>query len=352
MKKALITGITGQDAAYLSKHLLEKGYEVYGAARRSASEGLDKLEYLGIKNDVHLEDIELLEESNIIRLIQRVMPDELYNLAAQSFVAASFHQPLYTSEADGLGVLRVLEALRLIKPDTKFYQASSSEMFGKVQEVPQNEKTYFYPRSPYGVSKLYAHWMTVNYRESYDMFCCSGILFNHESPLRGPEFVTRKITLGLNKIKQGQQDHIALGNLDSKRDWGFAGDYVEGMYLMLQQPKADDYVLASGEMHSVRDFVNCACKALDINIEWEGTGQDEVGIDTSSGKKIVQINRNYFRPAEVQQLKGDSSKARKILGWKPKVSFEQLVEMMVETDKHSLDHNPRTLNLNDQLSLG
>jgi GDPmannose 4,6-dehydratase len=331
-RRAVITGITGQDGAYLSKLLLEKGYEVYGAYRRSASLNLWRLNELGVENEVKLIPLDLLEFSNIFRMLDKAQPDELYNLAAQSFVGLSFEQPIYTSDADGLGVARILEAIRMVKPNIRFYQASTSEMFGKVQEVPQTEKTPFYPRSPYGVSKLYAHWMTVNYRESYDLHASSGILFNHEGPLRGLEFVTRKITAALAQVKLGRQELLELGNLDSQRDWGFAGDYVQGMWLMVQQEAGDDYVLSTGRTHPVRHFVGTAAQAAGIDLAWEGEGQDAHGIDRKTGKTIVRVNPEFYRPAEVDLLVGNSEKARNKLGWQPKVQFEQLVQMMMEAD--------------------
>jgi GDPmannose 4,6-dehydratase len=331
-KTALITGVTGQDGSYLAKLLLDKGYNVIGAARRSASVNLWRLDFLGIRDKVKMVPMELLEFSNISKVIQDHKPDEFFNLAAQSFVAASFEVPLYTADADALGVTRILEAIRLHSPETRFYQASTSEMFGKVQEVPQKESTPFYPRSPYGVAKLYGHWITVNYRESYDMHCSSGILFNHESPLRGLEFVTRKITAGLANVKYGHQSHIELGNMDSKRDWGFAGDFVEGMWRMLQQPEGGEYVLATNETHTVRSFVENAGKALGMTIEWTGEGVNEIGTDTKTGKQVVKINPQFYRPAEVDLLIGDPHKAQSVLGWKRQMSFEGLVEAMARAD--------------------
>lgn len=331
-KVALITGITGQDGAYLSKLLLDKGYKVFGAYRRTASLNLWRMEELGIAKEVKLVPIDLLEYSNIQRTLDEVKPDEVYNLAAQSFVALSFEQPIYTGEVDGLGVARLLEAIRIINPEMRFYQASTSEMFGKVQAIPQNENTPFYPRSPYGVAKLYAHWITINYREAYDMHNSCGILFNHESPLRGLEFVTRKITAGLAQIKHGRKSHVELGNIDAKRDWGFAGDYVEGMWMMLQQPHGDDYVLSTGETHSVREFVEVAADAAGFDIVWEGKEEKTKGIDTKTGQVIVEVNPEFYRPSEVEFLLGDAKKAHDKLGWKPKVNFRQLVEMMMEAD--------------------
>ena len=332
MKKALITGITGQDGAYLSKFLLEKGYEVYGAFRRTADLHIDKLRFLGVDDKVTFVPLELLELTNIYRTIEKVQPDEIYNLGAQSFVALAFEEPIYTADVTAIGPLRVLEAIRAINPKIKFYQASSSEMFGKVQAVPQNEKTPFYPRSPYAVSKLFGHWITVNYRESYDIFACSGILFNHESPLRGLEFVTRKITHAAARIKLGLQDELLLGSLDSKRDWGYAPEYVEAMWLMLQQEKPDDYVVATGETHSVREFVETAFERIGINIEWSGKRVKERGMDTKTGRTLVTIAPQFFRPAEVVSLTGDYSKAKEKLGWSPKISFKELVAIMVDHD--------------------
>lgn len=328
--------MSGQDGAYLAKLLLDKGYEVYGAARRTASINSWRLERLGIKDKVKIIEFELSEFSNIFRTIEKIQPDEIYNLAAQSFVKTSFEQPLYTSDVDAIGVARILESIRQVSPNSRFYQAGTSEMFGKVQTVPQNEKTPFYPRSPYGVAKLYAYWLTVNYRESYGMFAANGILFNHESPLRGLEFVTRKITTTLAQIKRGDNTILELGNLDAKRDWGFAGDYVEGMWLMLQQDSPDDYVLATGETYSVRYFVECACKATGFDIRWQGEGENEVGYDNQTGREIVKINPAFYRPAEVDLLLGDPGKAKSQLGWQPKTTFEALVEMMVKSDMAQL----------------
>lgn len=331
-KTALITGITGQDGAYLAKLLLEKGYHVCGAYRRSASSNPWRLEMLGIDKDVKMVPLDLIEFTNILRCVESTQPDELYNLAAQSFVGLSFEQPVYTSDVDGMGVLRFLEVVRTVNPDMKFYQASTSEMFGKVQEIPQNEGTPFYPRSPYGVAKLFAHWMCKNYREAYGMHAASGILFNHESPLRGLEFVTRKATVALARIHYGLQDVLELGNMDAKRDWGFAGDYVEGMWRMLQHDVADDFVLATGETWSVRDFVDQAARTMGFDLAWEGEGESTVAIDQKSGKTVVRVNPEFYRPTEVDLLIGDSSKARNVLGWEPKTSFDQLVSMMAESD--------------------
>ena len=340
-KKALITGISGQDAAYLARFLLEKGYEVYGGYRRSANLDFWRLRELGIEGDVRGVLFDLLEFTNIFRIIEDIKPDEVYNLAAQSFVAASFEQPIATAEIDAIGVLRILEALRTLKPDARFYQASTSEMFGKVQAFPQDERTPFYPRSPYAVSKLMAHWAAVNYRESYDMFTCSGILFNHESPLRGLEFVTRKITHAVARIKHGLQDKITLGNLSSKRDWGYAPEYVEAMWLMLQQEKPSDYVIATGETHSVREFAELAFAAAGMDIEWEGEGVSEIGRDKKSGKVLVEVSPEFFRPAEVNILVGDYSRAKRELGWEPRTRFPELVQIMVEADIKRIEKEPR-----------
>ena len=333
-KKAIITGITGQDGAYLAELLLDKGYVVYGAYRRTASTNFWRIEELGIKNNpnLNLVEFDLTDLGSSIRLLEMAQPDELYNLAAQSFVSVSFDQPHTTAEITGIGPLNLLEAIRIVNPNIRFYQASTSEMFGKVQEVPQQESTPFYPRSPYGVAKLYAHWTTINYRESYDIFGASGILFNHESPLRGMEFVTRKITDGIVKIKSGQQEVLELGNMDAKRDWGYAKDYVEGMYLMLQVDKPDTYVLATNRSETVRDFVNMSCKAADIEIEWRGSEENEVAIDLSSGKEIVRVNPKYYRPAEVELLIGNAQKAKDELGWEASTTLEQLCAMMVAAD--------------------
>jgi GDPmannose 4,6-dehydratase len=338
MKKAIVTGAAGQDGSYLSKLLLEKGYKVYGAIRRNGSGSLWRHEHLGIQNQIEMIDFELLEQTNILRTIEKINPDEFYNLAAQSFVGASFEQPVYTGLVDGIAVTYILESIRNVKPDIKFYQASTSEMFGKVQEIPQKETTPFYPRSPYGVSKLYGHWITKNYRESYGMYACSGILFNHESPLRGAEFVTRKIVLGLINVKLGRLEVLEIGNMDSKRDWGFAGDYVEGMYLMLQQSNPDDYVLATGKTYTIRHFIEQVAKKLGFGIEWNGKEDKEVGVDKITGKTIVKVNPKYYRPAEVDLLVGDSTKAQKELGWKPKVDLDGLIEMMIDSDMNKLNN--------------
>lgn len=331
-KTALITGVTGQDGAYLSQFLLAKGYTVYGGVRRASSENTYRLKELGVADQVQLIDFELLEPSNMFRVLETVRPDEVYNLAAQSFVGASFEQPIFTAEVNGLAATRMLEAIRTLKLDCRFYQASTSEMFGKIQNVPQDESTPFHPRSPYGVSKLYAHWSTVNYREAFDMHASCGILFNHESPLRGPEFVTRKITIGLAKIKAGLQDVLELGNLDARRDWGFAGDYVKAMWVMLQQDQPDDYVIATGITSKVEQFVRSAGQALDMEIAWEGEGLDRVGFDAKSGRVLVRVNPKFYRPAEVDILIGNLEKAKMGLGWKPETSFWQLVQMMAVAD--------------------
>lgn len=331
-KRALITGIRGQDGAYLSELLLSKGYEVYGADRRSGEGSNWRLKELGIEREVKVLYMDLLELTNVMRVVERVRPDEVYNLAAQSFVQASFEQPLLTSDINAMGVLRLLEALRVIKPDTKFYQASTSELFGAVRETPQVETTPFYPRSPYAVSKLFGHWITVNYRESYGMFACSGILFNHESPLRGVEFVTRKITLAVARILKGDTNPLVLGNLDAKRDWGYAKEYVEAMWLMLQQDKPDDYIIATGETHTVREFVENAFEVAGIKIEWQGSGVDERAIDTKTGRVVLEVSPEFYRPAEVDLLLGNPKKAKELLGWSPKTTFKELVRLMVEAD--------------------
>ena len=338
-KTALITGVTGQDGAYLAELLLEKGYEVHGIKRRASSYNTERVDHL--YQDPHEDDRrfilhygDLTDATNLIRIIQEVSPDEIYNLGAQSHVAVSFEMPEYTANVDGLGTLRILEAIRLLgMTDTcRFYQASTSELYGKVQETPQTETTPFYPRSPYGAAKLYAYWITVNYREAYGMYACNGILFNHESPIRGETFVTRKVTRGLARIKVGIGDRLYLGNLDARRDWGHARDYVYMQWLMLQQEKAEDFVIATGIQHSIRDLVNTAAAALEIDIDWQGSGQDEIGIDTATGKTIVSIDPNYFRPTEVDTLLGDARYAREKLGWEPKVSFEALVQEMTAAD--------------------
>jgi GDPmannose 4,6-dehydratase len=334
IKKAIVTGITGQDGAYLAELLLEKGYEVYGTYRRTSSVNFWRLEDLGVEKhkNLHLIEYDLTDQANSIRMVMDIQPDEIYNLAAQSFVGVSFEQPLATAHITGLGCVHLLEAIRIVNPKIRFYQASTSEMFGAVQEIPQTEKTPFYPRSPYGVAKLYAHWMLINYKESYNIFACSGILFNHESPLRGKEFVTRKITDSVAKIKLALLDCMELGNLDAKRDWGFAKDYVEGMYLMLQADKAQNYVLATHRTQTVREFVTMAFKGAGIEIEFSGTAEDEVAIDKKTGKTVVRVNPKFYRPAEVDLLIGDSQKAKDELGWEPKCTLEELCTMMVKSD--------------------
>lgn len=336
MKHAIITGITGQDGAYLAEILLNNGYKVYGTYRRTSSVNFWRIEELGILGHENLELVEydLTDLSASIRLLQIAKPREIYNLAAQSFVGVSFDQPITTGEITGIGAVNLLEAIRIVDPTIKFYQASTSEMFGKVQEIPQTEKTPFYPRSPYGVAKLYAHWITVNYRESYNIFATSGILFNHESPLRGREFVTRKITDSLAKIQLGKLDVLELGNMDAKRDWGFAKEYVEGMHRMLQAKEPDTFVLSTNRTIPVRDFVGLAAKALGKEIVWEGKDENEIGRDRKTGKTIVRVNPKFYRPAEVDLLIGDATKARDILGWAPKTTIEQLAEMMVLADLH------------------
>ncbi len=333
-KKALITGITGQDGAYLAELLLSKGYTVYGTYRRTSSVNFWRIEELGIDkhHNLHLVEYDLTDLSSSIRLLERICVTEVYNLAAQSFVGVSFDQPITTAEITGLGPVNLLEAIRIVNPEIRFYQASTSEMFGKVQAIPQVESTPFYPRSPYGVAKLYAHWMTINYRESYNIFASSGILFNHESPLRGREFVTRKITDSLAKISLGQLDVLELGNLDAKRDWGFAKEYVVGMWRMLQVDKPDTYVLATNRTETVRNFVTLAAKAVGFELAWKGSAENEMAIDTKSGKILVQVNPQYYRPTEVELLIGDFEKARNELGWNPKTTLEELCQMMVEAD--------------------
>ena len=339
MKKALITGITGQDGSYLAELLLEKGYEVHGIKRRSSSFNTERIDH--IYQDPHVENArfilhygDLTDSSNLTRIIQQVRPDEIYNLGAQSHVQVSFEVPEYTANSDAVGTLRLLESIRLLglEKKTRFYQASTSELYGMVQEIPQKETTPFYPRSPYGVAKLYGFWIVKNYRESYGMYACNGILFNHESPRRGETFVTRKITRAAARIKEGLQETVYLGNLNAKRDWGFAGDYVEGMWRMLQQNEADDFILATGVTTTVRDFVAMAFNEAGIELAWEGMNEKEKGIDTKTGRALVQVDPRYFRPAEVDILIGDPSKAKEKLGWEPKVSLQELVKVMVATD--------------------
>ncbi|MFH1048221.1 MAG: GDP-mannose 4,6-dehydratase [Patescibacteria group bacterium] len=344
MKKALITGVTGQDGSYLAELLLEKGYEVHGIIRRASTFNTGRINHL--YQDPHINNRKLFlhygdlsDSSNISRIIEKVKPDEIYHLGAQSHVRVSFDIPEYTGDVTGLGTLRILDAIKDSGIKTKFYQASSSEMFGKVQETPQKETTPFYPRSPYGCAKVYAYWITKNYRESYDLFACNGILFNHESPRRGETFVTRKITRGLSRIKLGIDEKLYLGNLDAKRDWGYAPDYVEGMWLMLQQNEPDDYILATGETHTVREFVEEAAKLLDFDLYWKGEGIEEKGIDRKTNKTIIGIDHNYFRPAEVDLLVGDNRKAKEKLKWNPKVKFNELVKLMVEADFNNEKRN-------------
>lgn len=337
MKKALITGITGQDGSYLAELLLDKGYEVHGIIRRHSTICTDRIDHLyddlSLKDRFFLHYGDLTDSCNLMGVIQRIQPDEVYNLGAQSHVAVSFEVPEYTAEATGVGTIRLLDAIYQSGVKCKFYQASTSELFGGLPgTAPQSEKTPFYPKSPYGAAKLYSYWITVNYRESYNMFACNGILFNHESPRRGETFVTRKITIAVAKIMAGKQEKLSLGNLNAKRDWGFAGDYVEGMWRMLQQEKPDDYVLATNETHTVREFVELAFAEVGVEIEWKGEGVDEKGYDKNTGKLLVDVNPRYFRPAEVELLWGDSTKAETKLGWKRKVSFRELVSMMVRED--------------------
>ncbi len=338
-RRALITGITGQDGSYLAEFLLAKGYEVHGIKRRASSFNTDRIDHLyqdphDRNVQLHLHYGDLTDATNLIRIVQEVKPDEIYNLAAQSHVAVSFETPEYTANSDALGTLRLLEAIRILglEKKTRFYQASTSEMFGKVMEIPQKETTPFYPRSPYGAAKVYGHWITVNYREAYGLFACSGILFNHESPVRGETFVTRKITRGLARIRHGMDECLYLGNLDSLRDWGHARDYVRAQWLMLQQAEADDYVIATGEQHSVREFVTRAAAVLGIRLEWRGSGVSEQGVEADSGRILVKVDPRYFRPTEVDTLLGDPSKARVKLGWKPEVTFDSLVTDMVAAD--------------------
>ena len=334
MKRAIVTGITGQDGAYLAQLLLDKGYVVYGTFRRTSSVNFWRVNELDIQNhpNLHLVEYDLTDLSSSIRLLQTTEATEVYNLAAQSFVGVSFEQPVTTAEITGIGAVNLLEAIRIVNPKIRYYQASTSEMFGKVQAIPQTEDTPFYPRSPYGAAKLYAHWMTVNYRESYGIFGSSGILFNHESPLRGREFVTRKITDGVAKIQLGKLDVLELGNLDAKRDWGFAKEYVEGMWRMLQADEPDTFVLATNRTETVRDFVRMAFKGAGVDLEFRGSAEDEIGIDTATGKTVVRVNPKFYRPAEVDLLIGNPAKAEAALGWRPTTTLEQLCQMMVEAD--------------------
>ena len=339
MKRALVTGITGQDGSYLAEFLIKKGYEVHGIKRRASSFNTALVDHLN--RDPHEKDVQffmhygdLTDSTNLIRIIQEIQPEEIYNLAAQSHVKVSFETPEYTANVDALGTLRLLEAIRILKLEnkTRFYQASTSDLYGKVQEFPQKETTPVYPRSPYAVAKLYAYWITINYREAYGIYACNGILFNHESPIRGETFVTRKITRALARLKTGLSGILHIGNLDAKRDWGHAKDYVEIQWLMLQQDKPEDYVIATGEHYSVREFIEIAARQLDLSIRWEGEGVDEKGIDEETGQIVVAVDSRYFRPTEVQDLLGDAGKARKKLGWKPRITFEQLIAEMVESD--------------------
>ncbi|WP_417539524.1 GDP-mannose 4,6-dehydratase [Marinobacter sp.] len=333
-KTAIVTGVTGQDGAYLTQLLLEKGYKVFGTYRRTSSVNFWRLEEVGALGHSNLELVEhdLTDLGASVRLMEEAQPQEVYNLAAQSFVGVSFNQPITTAEITGLGAVNLLEAIRIVDPKIRFYQASTSEMFGEVQQIPQTEVTPFYPRSPYGVAKLYAHWMTINYRESYGIFGTSGILFNHESPLRGKEFVTRKITDAAARISLGKQDCLQLGNLDAKRDWGFAKEYVEGMWRMLQVDTPDTFVLATNRTETVRDFVSLAFKAVDIQLDWQGSAETERGIDSRTGKTIVEVNPRFYRPAEVELLIGNPEKAKAALGWEPKTTLEQLCRLMVDAD--------------------
>lgn len=338
MKKALITGITGQDGSYLAEFLLEKGYdEVHGIVRRGSTFNTQRIEHLypqyrRKEEKLFLHYGDMADSSNLNRILERTQPDEIYNLAAQSHVKISFLVPEYTAETDALGTLRLLDAIKDLGISPRFYQASTSELYGKVREIPQSEKTPFYPRSPYGVAKLYAYWIVINYREAYNLFACNGILFNHESPRRGENFVSRKITLGAARIKQGTQDVLTLGNLNAKRDWGYAGDYIEAMWLMLQQNEPDDFVIASGETHTVREFVEKVFNYLDMEIQWEGSGIEEKGIDRKTGKTLVVLAPKFFRPTEVDILLGNTTKAKELLKWEPKVSFDELVELMIKSD--------------------
>lgn len=337
MKKALITGITGQDGSYLAELLLNKGYEVHGVIRRSSSPNTQRIDHLLVEKADNEQKLflhygDLNDSGSLSKLIYKIQPREIYNLGAQSHVKVSFDIPEFTSDVNALGALRLLDSIKEVNPEIKYYQASSSELFGKVRETPQSENTPFYPRSPYAAAKLYAYWITVNYREAYGLYACNGILFNHESPRRGTNFVTRKITTGISNIVKGKQDKIILGNLDAKRDWGFAGDYVEAMWMILQQQKADDYVIATGETHTVREFCELAFKNVGMDLNWKGVGLDEIGIDSKTGKELVSISSVNFRPSEVDLLLGNAKKAKEKLGWVPKVTFEELVKMMVESD--------------------
>ena len=332
MKTAFITGITGQDGAYLAELLLDKGYRVVGGFRRLSTPNFARLDELGITGDVELVEVDLLDAGNLTRVISEVKPEEVYNLGAQSFVAHSFKNPVLTGNVTGIGVTNLLESIRMVNPGIKFYQASTSELYGKVQEIPQTETTPFYPRSPYGVAKLYGHWMTINYRESYDIFASTGILFNHESPLRGLEFVTRKVTDAVAKIYHGKQDYFEIGNMDAKRDWGYAKEYVDGMWRILQAPMADNYVLATNETHSVREWIEVCFSFIGREIVWEGKDENETGKDAKTGKFLVKVNPAFFRPAEVDMLIGDYSKAKRELGWEPKFKYKELAEIKLKRD--------------------
>jgi len=331
-KSALITGVNGQDGAYLAQHLLSLGYRVIGGMRRSSTPNFWRLDELGITRQIEFVPLDVSDASNCTDVVRRYKPTEVYNLAAQSFVEASFHQPYYTLEADGSGPLNLLESIRVASPESRFYQASTSELYGKVQEIPQTESTPFYPRSPYAAAKLYGHWITVNHREAYGMHASSGILFNHESPLRGPEFVTRKITMTLASVAHGHTDCLMLGNINAKRDWGFAGDYVKGMYLMLQQSSPGDFVLATNETHTVREFATIAASHMGIDLTWDGEGLKEIGVDRKTGATVVKIDERFFRPSEVDLLLGNPQKANAAFGWRPSTSFGELVEMMAKAD--------------------
>lgn len=337
-KTALITGITGQDGAYLAKFLISKGYKVYGGYRRLSSPNFWRLEELAVKDKINLMEVDLLDSGNLIRTLTETKPDEVYNLAAQSFVAVSFEKPVLTGQVTALGVTNLLEAVRIVNPAIKIYQASSSEMFGKSERSCQNETSPFYPRSPYAVAKLYGHWMTVNYRESFGIFACSGILFNHESPLRGIEFVTRKISDAAARIRAGKMDCLEIGNLEARRDWGYAGDYVRSIWMMLQQDQPEDFVIATGEAHSVREFAEHAFRHAGFELEWRGNGPDEFAYDVKTGKTVLKVNPKYFRPADVDYLCGDYSLARNKLGWEPEVRFEELVSIMVTRDIERIEH--------------
>lgn len=332
MKRAFITGVLGQDGAYLSRYLLEQGYRVHGGVRPGGSRDTWRLDYFGITGEIDFVELDLGDQDQVNAVVDEYRPDEFYNLAAQSFVARSFDEPVYTSQVDGIGVLYILEAIRQCSPETKFYQASSSEIFGRVHGIVQDETTPFYPVSPYGVAKLFGHCMTINYREAYGLYACSGIFFNHESPLRGIEYVTRKITDGLARVKLGKLDVLSMGNLDARRDWGFAGDYVEIMHLMLSQSDVEDYVVATGETHSAREFAELAGRAIGMDIEWEGEGIDCKGVDRTSGKIVIDVSTEFYRPTDVAEIRGSSKRAADRLGWRPRLQFEELVDMMAQAD--------------------